>query len=108
MLPAYTASNSHVACSTRFAELTLNLLDSLSLQTSSKVHSHLVLYGVAFLTSDACVLQGFGVIGGSAEGPQEVEGGEAALSLTLGVLPGVGSKKTALRLHPLCLTSCPS
>ncbi|KAL3147368.1 hypothetical protein ABBQ32_002849 [Trebouxia sp. C0010 RCD-2024] len=32
---------------------------------------------------------GFGVIGGSAEGPQEVEGGEAALSLTLGVLPGV-------------------
>ncbi len=33
-------------------------------------------------------LQGFGVIGGSAEGPQEVEG-EPALSLTLGVLPGV-------------------
>ena len=33
-------------------------------------------------------LQGFGVIGDSAEGPQEVEG-EPALSLTLGVLPGV-------------------
>ncbi|DBB01388.1 TPA: hypothetical protein ACH3X1_000056 [Trebouxia sp. C0004] len=31
---------------------------------------------------------GFGVIGDSAEGPQEVEG-EPALSLTLGVLPGV-------------------
>lgn len=36
------------------------------------------------------LLQGFGVIGGSAEGPQEVEG-EPALSLTLGVLPGVGT-----------------
>lgn len=71
-----------------------NQLDSLSLLTSRKVQSHVVLHRVAFLTSemlaDACVLQGFGVIGGSAEGPQEVEGGEAALSLTLGVLPGVG------------------
>ena len=36
------------------------------------------------------LLQGFGVIGDSAEGPQEVEG-EPALSLTLGVLPGVGT-----------------
>jgi len=35
-------------------------------------------------------LQGFGVIGDSAEGPQEVEG-EPALSLTLGVLPGVST-----------------
>ncbi len=42
------------------------------------------------LRSYALLLQGFGVIGGSAEGPQEVEG-EPALSLTLGVLPGVSS-----------------
>lgn len=59
-------------------------------------------------------LQGFGVIGDSAEGPQEVEG-EPALSLTLGVLPGVSTftQNTAttadldLRLHSVhALQSC--
>ncbi len=42
------------------------------------------------LCEHAKKLQGFGVIGDSAEGPQEVEG-EPALSLTLGVLPGVST-----------------
>ena len=43
-------------------------------------------------------LQGFGVIGGSAEGPQEIEG-EPALSLTLGVLPDVSHTCTNFVLH---------
>ena len=37
-------------------------------------------------------VQGSGVIGNSAEGPQEIEG-EPGLSLTLGYLPGVSSQQ---------------
>ena len=52
-------------------------------------------------------MQGSGVIGNSADGPQEIEG-EPGLSLTLGYLPGVGSQQLQRLLTSISATLFPA